>query len=149
MRWKDGGRVWLKFDALTSSGKKVTSSRKRRKVDYLSGPLTEKVFTIHNIIIQQFTLFTQLQYWRIQDTIIMATQTPTIYLSCLQKLSLLRRDLRRQYVATSARASSLWLQRLAEQRPLAAGDQPLQPLRERLAQLRQRNLELCELTPSI
>ena len=45
---RDGlGRVWLKCEPVTSSGRRMTSLKKRRrKVDYLSGQLTDKVSSL-------------------------------------------------------------------------------------------------------
>ena len=41
------GRVWLKYEQVTSSGRRMTSLKKRRrKVDYLSGQLTDKVSSL-------------------------------------------------------------------------------------------------------
>ena len=62
----------------------------------------------------------------------------------VQKLSRLRDALRQYTLSTSTQASSLWLQRLAQGKSLS-GDFPLEPLRERLGDLRQHNLKLCEL----
>ena len=49
-RWEDccgwSGRVWLKYESMTSCKKRMTSRKSRRKVDYLSGPLTDKVSSL-------------------------------------------------------------------------------------------------------
>ena len=65
------------------------------------------------------------------------------YLS--QKISYLRHDLRYHSITTSSQASSLWLQRLAQGKHLK-GDFPLEPFRERLAELKLHNLKLCKLS---
>ena len=64
----------------------------------------------------------------------------------MQKLTRLRRDLKATAISLSTQASTLWLQKLAQGGPLEAGSNPLEPLIQRLAELREGNLQLCEST---
>lgn len=77
-RWDDccggSGRVWLKYESMTSCKKRMASRKKRRKVDYLSGPLTDKVSsspkaddflasTLVKILLDTFSLLMRVLTW--------------------------------------------------------------------------------------
>lgn len=67
------------------------------------------------------------------------------HLSPPQKLHLLHRSLKRVNASLASEVSSILLSRLAEGRPLGGrgAASPLDPLRERLAELKRTNLKLC------
>ena len=123
-RWRSGeGYVCLKGEEVTGRGEKGRRRKGRR--GYLTGVITGRV----SLFIHSFPC-TYL----------------TVTFSLPQKLSRLCRDLKSLSISLSTQASTLWLQRLAQRQPLVvpAVQSPLAPFRERLAELRDTNLQICE-----
>lgn len=63
-----------------------------------------------------------------------------------QKLCLLHHHLKMASISLSAETSTIWLEKLAQGVHLmgSTARRPLQPFKERLAQLKQSNLQLCK-----
>lgn len=68
-----------------------------------------------------------------------------------QKLYRLCHDLKTATISLSTQASTQWLQILAQRGPLVGGSaqNPLEPFKERFAELKKENLQLCKCSGNI
>lgn len=118
------GRVCLKCE----EGRSVRRGERRRGrgrgTHYLRGRMTLKVRLLHMMT----------------TCCVLTNPFPS------QKLYLLRHHLKMASISLSTETSTIWLEKLAQGAHLmgSSARHPLQPFKERLAELKQSNLQLCK-----